>query len=39
MSKAGYRKNYENVLDKIELTTYETSKAGMTYNEYLEFKK
>lgn len=37
--KSGYRKNSENVLDKIELTTYETSKIKMTYAEYLEFKK
>ncbi|CAD8067806.1 unnamed protein product [Paramecium primaurelia] len=39
IAKAGYRKNYQNVLDKIDLTTYETSKAKLTYAEYLELKK
>jgi AMMECR1 domain-containing protein len=32
--KAGYNKSYENVLDAIKLTTYESSKERLTYLDY-----
>ena len=32
--KTGYRKNYEEILDKIILTTYESSKAKLSYKDY-----
>lgn len=32
--KAGYNRSHEEVLDKIELTTYESSKEKLTYKDY-----
>jgi AMMECR1 domain-containing protein len=32
--KAGYSRNPEDVLEKVELTTYESSKAKLTYSQY-----
>jgi len=38
VSKAGYKKNPEEMFNKIALTTYESSKAKLTYKEYKENK-
>lgn len=37
--KAGFRKAPEQVLDQIRLTTYESSKAKLTFLEYEKFKQ
>jgi AMMECR1 domain-containing protein len=38
IAKAGYRKNPDEVFNSIVLTTYESSKAKITYKEYLEMR-
>ena len=35
--KSGYRGDYKKVLDKIDLTTYESMKDAMSYQEYVKF--
>ncbi|KRW98318.1 AMMECR1 domain [Pseudocohnilembus persalinus] len=36
--KAGYRGNYKNVLSSINLTTYQSSKCKLSYEEYTKIK-